>query len=187
MLHSFAEKMCQNQLQVNERRALCTLLTDLIYFIGENELSSPWSRAFSILGNVEREPTSLFAELDIQQHQHQQSSQHQQPHTGHQQSSQQQQQLVKEPNRERQKLMREQNILQQIFRILKAPFAEYGGKMALHTKDLKDTKNGLQQIFRLCYRILKYSQQSYRKNQVASLTPLLSVMNGLKLRMFSTL
>lgn len=63
--------------------------------------------------------------------------------------------------------MREQNILQQIFRILKAPFADYGGRMALHVADLKDTRNGLQQIFRLCYRILKHSQQSYRKNQAS--------------------
>jgi hypothetical protein len=69
------------------------------------------------------------------------------------------------PNRERQKLMREQNILQQVFRILKAPFVEYGNKTGLQMSDLKDSKHGLQPLFRLCYRILKHSQQSYRKNQ----------------------
>lgn len=69
------------------------------------------------------------------------------------------------PNRERQKLMREQNILQQVFRILKAPFAEYGNKQGLQMSDLKDSKHGLQPLFRLSYRVLKHSQQSYRKNQ----------------------
>lgn len=73
---------------------------------------------------------------------------------------------LNKPNRERQKLMREQNILKQVFRILKAPFVEFGNKNGLQMTDLKDTKHGLQQIFRLCYRILKHSQQSYRKNQV---------------------
>jgi inositol 1,4,5-triphosphate receptor type 1 len=67
---------------------------------------------------------------------------------------------LSKPNRERQKLMREQNILQQVFRILKAPSNDINSKI-----DLKDNKNGLQPLFRLCYRILKHSQQSYRKNQ----------------------
>jgi hypothetical protein len=66
--------------------------------------------------------------------------------------------------------MREQNILKQIFRLLKAPFSEHGSKMNMQIDDLKDSKNGLQQIFRLCYRILKHSQQSYRKNQVFNFT-----------------
>lgn len=73
---------------------------------------------------------------------------------------------LNKPNRERQKLMREQNILKQVFRLLKAPFIEYGNKNGLQMNELKDSKHGLQQIFRLCYRILKHSQQSYRKNQV---------------------
>jgi inositol 1,4,5-triphosphate receptor type 1 len=73
---------------------------------------------------------------------------------------------MNQPNRERQKLMREQNILQQVFRILKAPFIEYGNKSGLHMTELKDSKHGFQPLFRLCYRILKHSQQSYRKNQV---------------------
>ncbi len=73
-------------------------------------------------------------------------------------------QLTK-PNRERQKLMREQNILQQVFRVLRNPFLEHGNRSGLTMSDLKEPKHGLQQIFRLCYRILKHSQQSYRKNQ----------------------
>ncbi|CAF0720089.1 unnamed protein product [Brachionus calyciflorus] len=72
---------------------------------------------------------------------------------------------LNKPNRERQKLMREQNILKQVFRILKAPFMEYGNQNGLQMNELKDSKHGLQPIFRLCYRILKHSQQSYRKNQ----------------------
>jgi inositol 1,4,5-triphosphate receptor type 1 len=72
---------------------------------------------------------------------------------------------MSKPNRERQKLTREQNILKQIFRILKAPFIEYGNKQGLQMSELKDPKHGLQPLFRLCYRIIKFSQQSYRKNQ----------------------
>lgn len=61
-------------------------------------------------------------------------------------------QLV-EPNRERQKLMREQNILHLIFKILRA----------VPASSINST--GFRLIFRLCYRVLKHSQQSYRKNQ----------------------
>ena len=32
MLQVFADKMFQNQLMMNERRSLCALLTDLIFF-----------------------------------------------------------------------------------------------------------------------------------------------------------
>ena len=72
---------------------------------------------------------------------------------------------LSKPNRERQKLLREQYILKEIFRILKAPFIDYGNKSGLQMSELKESKHGLQQIFRLCYRVLKHSQQSYRKNQ----------------------
>lgn len=121
MLQTFADKMFHNQLLVNDRRTLCTLLTDLIYFVAECEESGNNVDPFEI-------------------------------------------QLTK-PNRERQKLMREQNILQQVFRILKAPFVEYGNKNGIRVSELKESKHGLQPIFRLCYRTLKHSQQSYRKNQ----------------------
>ena len=118
MLAIYSEKIFLNQLLINDRRALCTLLADLIFFLAEYKSGG--------------DP------FEIQ---------------------------LAEPSRERQKLMREQNILQYIFKILKAPFSNSGNKNGLQVCDLKDYRNGFQQIFRLCYRILKHSQQSYRKNQ----------------------
>ncbi len=115
MLSIYADKIFRNQLFVNDRRALCSLLADLIFFLAEYKSGG--------------DP------FEIQ---------------------------LGEPNRERQKLMREQNILQYIFKILKAPFVNISNKSG---SDLKDNRNGLQQIARLCYRTLKHSQQSYRKNQ----------------------
>ncbi|XP_061085026.1 inositol 1,4,5-trisphosphate receptor type 2 [Conger conger] len=74
--------------------------------------------------------------------------------------------VICKPNRERQKLMREQNILAQIFGILKAPFTDLGEGPMLKLEDLGDQRYApFKYLLRLCYRVLRHSQQDYRKNQ----------------------
>ncbi|MBN3317525.1 ITPR2 protein, partial [Atractosteus spatula] len=74
--------------------------------------------------------------------------------------------VVTKPNRERQKLTREQNILAQIFGILKAPFTDKGEGPMLKLEDLGDQRYApFKYMLCLCYRLLRHSQQDYRKNQ----------------------
>ncbi|XP_071815438.1 inositol 1,4,5-trisphosphate receptor-like isoform X4 [Apostichopus japonicus] len=73
---------------------------------------------------------------------------------------------VTTPNRDRQKLMREQYILERIFEILKAPFSDSHDGPLLTMEQLSDPRHSTyKEVLRLCYRLLKLSQQSYRKNQ----------------------
>ncbi|KAL4226234.1 Inositol 1 [Mactra antiquata] len=119
-----ASKLEKGSITQNEKRYITKLLSDLIYFVCNQESSD-----------------TGIDPLHVE---------------------------MVNPNdcRERQKLLREQNIIKQVFKILQAPFIEHNDRPALRMEDIMDQRHApYRQICKLCYRILKLSQQDYRKNQ----------------------
>jgi len=59
---------------------------------------------------------------------------------------------------------------EQVFGILKAPFKDKGEGSMLRLEDLGDQRYApYKYMLRLCYRVLRHSQQDYRKNQVSDI------------------
>ncbi|KAI6200598.1 Inositol 1,4,5-trisphosphate receptor [Aphelenchoides besseyi] len=75
------------------------------------------------------------------------------------------------PTRDRQKLLREQGVLGEVFDLLKAPFMPRQGtgevaSLLASPQELTEPRNEVfQKMFQLCYSLLRYSQVGYRKNQ----------------------
>ncbi|KRX66923.1 Inositol 1,4,5-trisphosphate receptor itr-1, partial [Trichinella sp. T9] len=72
-------------------------------------------------------------------------------------------------NRNRQKLLREQKVLAQIFDLLRAPFESRKDQRPLFENPSVLSKPGnesFKRMFQLMYTVLRFSQQSYRRNQV---------------------
>ncbi|GFO15669.1 inositol 1,4,5-trisphosphate receptor type 1, partial [Plakobranchus ocellatus] len=123
VLTEIANMLVKSSITQNQRRSVIQLITDVIYFLGHQELSGHTG-----------DPLDL---------------------------------VIPKPDRERQKLIREQDILKQIFKILQAPFNDVGdGALMQSMEELADQRHAaFRHLCRLCYRLLKLSFQNYRKNQ----------------------
>ncbi|CDW52771.1 inositol 1,4,5 trisphosphate receptor type 1 [Trichuris trichiura] len=76
---------------------------------------------------------------------------------------------VTKPSRNRQKLLREQKVLAQIFDLLQAPFQSRRDQRPLFENPAVLSKPGnepYKRMFQLMYTLLRFSQQAYRRNQV---------------------
>uniref|UniRef100_A0A7E4V258 Inositol 1,4,5-trisphosphate receptor n=1 Tax=Panagrellus redivivus TaxID=6233 RepID=A0A7E4V258_PANRE len=75
------------------------------------------------------------------------------------------------PTRDRQKLLREQGVLGEVFDLLRAPFLPRQGQSEMppllnSPQELTESRNEVfQKMFQLCYSLLRYAQVGYRKNQ----------------------
>ncbi|XP_021948195.1 inositol 1,4,5-trisphosphate receptor [Folsomia candida] len=122
VLKDFCQKLHHQGVTANDRRNVCYVLKEVIFFVAESDSSHH---------NVDP--------LDF---------------------------VVAEPSRDRQKLLREQFLLDNVFEILKAPMEKKQGTLLPYFEDEDGTmQSKWKYTFRLCYRVLHLSQQSYRKNQ----------------------